>query len=649
MIKSLSIAALTAAISLLSPSHAYAAQGSIVYTYTETDAGTKDFGSSKAEHYNMAIDLTDDAFVGRTVSTIKVAMRPSPVYNDTITDESGAETIITKPCLSGLCLWLSKTLNAETVDGIKTIVPDVASWQIETPIEGELPEEYVWVTYDLAEPYTITEGGVYAGMSFNVDKLTDATKKPVVLFTPGKAGGFYTQTSRTYKNWNDRSLSTGGVLPMYVTLTGDYPVNGAFPGKVPYGYFELGRTYDFVTSVTNVGQTEIKDINFTVEADGNSLDGSYTFPEPVPAVYGARKDATFTIPVVQHEGTIDVKIHITKVNGEPNEDAGTSVASVSYVTMNPKHLALVEEYTGTWCGYCVRGLAAMHQMNERYDDFIGIAYHDRDAMAMAVGDPEMVSGYPGAVVERTLSTDPYYADKDIAGFSLPQLWERYNAEFTPVAISVEAEWNPEDRTVTATSEVKWTAVPGDIDEANYRIEYVLVADSLSGVGEGWDQKNYYSGTDPTTMEYMEEYCEGPSKMRGLIFDDVAILTTGLRGVEGSIPSFEYGKPTYHTQVFHTDDAINYLGEPIPFYSHKLRVVAFVLKGYNYGTVLNACKCEVVDPTIGGIESLASDKNVISETYYDLQGRVIANPESGIYVKSTLYDDGSIINTKVSRR
>ena len=35
--------------------------------------------------------------------------------------------------------------------------------------------------------------------------------------------------------------------------------------------------------------------------------------------------------------------------------------------------------------------------------------------------------------------------------------------------------------------------PFSNDKANYALEYLLVADGLSGEGSNWQQSNYYSG------------------------------------------------------------------------------------------------------------------------------------------------------------
>ncbi len=49
----------------------------------------------------------------------------------------------------------------------------------------------------------------------------------------------------------------------------------------------------------------------------------------------------------------------------------------------------------------------------------------------------------------------------------------------------------------------------------------------------------------------------------------------------------------------------------------------------------------------GVGSIDSDKEVASETYYDLCGCQVANPSFGLYIKRVVYSDGSVESTKVS--
>ena len=61
-------------------------------------------------------------------------------------------------------------------------------------------------------------------------------------------------------------------------------------------------------------------------------------------------------------GERDKVIKLTKVNGVANEcTTGNMQASGKLVTVakKPKVVPVVEEVTGTWCGWCARGIPGL--------------------------------------------------------------------------------------------------------------------------------------------------------------------------------------------------------------------------------------------------------------------------------------------------
>lgn len=121
---------------------------------------------------------------------------------------------------------------------------------------------------------------------------------------------------------------------------------------------------------------------------------------------------------------LDKKFNISRNQTSEYEvwiKSGTDSTGVKgRVSAYPRKL-VSEEVTGTWCGYCVRGIVAMKEMNEKYpDSFIGIAIHCSsaawtDAMSFGVEDYHdllfsrcNLSGYPRCVYNRNTmySIDP---------------------------------------------------------------------------------------------------------------------------------------------------------------------------------------------------------------------------------------------------
>ena len=71
---------------------------------------------------------------------------------------------------------------------------------------------------------------------------------------------------------------------------------------------------------------------------------------------------------------------------------------------------LVEDYTGTWCGYCTRVSYAIEQVEKETDDAVIIAIHQGDEMAFGLVNSMMntfgVTGFPTAFIDRTSRWTP---------------------------------------------------------------------------------------------------------------------------------------------------------------------------------------------------------------------------------------------------
>ena len=120
-------------------------------------------------------------------------------------------------------------------------------------------------------------------------------------------------------------------------------------------------------------------------------------------------------------------------------------------------------------------------------------------------------------------------------------------------------------------------------------------------------------------------------MYGLEFNDVAIMTSGFEGVDGSVTTTEPDVANEYTYTFDTSKALNSSGDPIPFHKDKLRVVAFLIKGDKFGTVVNAAKCNVVlDPS--GIQNVDDGGVADSQLSYNLAGQRVNNGFKGVVIK-----------------
>ena len=268
---------------------------------------------------------------------------------------------------------------------------------------------------------------------------------------------------------------------------------------------------------------------------------------------------------------------------------GLIVLTVNAATIKdnpvPVHRPIIEEYTGTWCGWCVRGLTGMELLREELgDDYIGVAYHNSDAMEImsSTSYPSRVSGFPTAFADRSTEVDPLYGTGNTSGGIL-NFMKQLAAVAVNAGIDVTAEWTSEDRTdidVHVTS--YFTA---DESNANYVIEVMLIADDLYGTGTGWNQTNYYNGmTQYANDRFLAQWVKQPYTVTGYHFNDVIVGTS--RSITGSLP-----KTIVAYELYDCDYTFTLANLPVPSLiqnKDNLRVVAIV---YNTKTkkVINANK------------------------------------------------------------
>lgn len=102
-----------------------------------------------------------------------------------------------------------------------------------------------------------------------------------------------------------------------------------------------------------------------------------------------------------HMFTAEGDFVITATKGEASDDTGKTI---KVVTPTHRTKVLVEDYTGTWCGYCPRLAYKLDQLSGSDSDVIPVAVHNDTPFGFAqVGAMENtfgVSGYPTGIVNR---------------------------------------------------------------------------------------------------------------------------------------------------------------------------------------------------------------------------------------------------------
>lgn len=576
-------------------------------------AESKDYAfgtaNSTDETYDVAFHLKDPSLVGTQIVAINVP------FFDTNN-------------ISGTKVWLSKALSVSN----GKFAADVLTQDFEAS-KG-------FTKVVLNQPYTITEEGIYIGYTFT--QATDPQATPVVLTAYTSDGGFIIHTDKVYKNGWFNMLGQFGDLALEAILKGDnikaFAVSPEYTQDI---YAQVNQESRVRMDVTNYGYKGAKNIDYTYEVAGLNGTGHIDLDPALEAAYGAFHTFSIPLPAIAQKGTYPLTIKVTKVNGEANAAlADTDEAKVNVLTVMPKKRPVLEEYTGTWCGYCPRGYVALQKMNKLYpNDFIALSYHNDDPMEFTYYFPSDVQGFPDAWLDRVYETDAYCGDGAYGEWGFEKVWLDRCNEFGVADLSVTADWADESQNAI---DIKTTATfPLAVENSPYILEYALVTDGLKGTGSDWAQSNYYSGAEGWPADMMK-FIFGGEYVNGLVFDDVIIAR---ESVQGSLPTaIAEDAVIGHAYQMFADEAINTSYEPIIQDKNKVRVVAMLVNSKT-GEIVNAANVKVM-PAGTGIKGTTEARTVDSVSYYDLSGRKVLVPSNGIYLQSIRYKDGTTLTKKV---
>jgi Outer membrane protein Omp28/Secretion system C-terminal sorting domain/Cleaved Adhesin Domain len=227
----------------------------------------------------------------------------------------------------------------------------------------------------------------------------------------------------------------------------------------------------------------------------------------------------------------NIAVSISQVNGATDPDVSnnnknTALNSIS--SIETKYV-LMEEGTGTWCGWCPRGTVAMGQFtNGTYPQFIGIAVHNGDPMTVAAYDAgNALSGYPGCNVDRKLRNQ---------SVSTAAWTNFYNARKTlsvPASVSVSNTYDPITRQLSASATAHFVT---PFANANYRLAIVVVENNVTGTTANYGQVNYYAGGANGVMGGYE-LLPATVPAAQMVYDEVGrALLGGYNGEAGSVPT-----------------------------------------------------------------------------------------------------------------
>lgn len=418
----------------------------------------------------------------------------------------------------------------------------------------------VFLTYDLnGEPF-YTQNATLSSIQFSNNVVTLTTPYTIEADKPFYFGYYFTHTASTIKAYPvvvdyqpttqteggwvkykyngkyiwDNIAEYYGSLCITATLESDNLPEDyvSVSGLLMPASATVGSNFDFSFNVTNNGANKVNSVEYTVTA-GDKVE---TFTKTLSAMsYNRTTTITGSFACDKIGVNVPVTVTLNKVNGNANKDANKTASGYINVLgagAGFDKTVVIEEGTGTWCGWCPLGILAMETLKEKHADgtLEVICVHDDNDMGVESYVPlirDYIDGFPSYVANRdrnyiggfsqTVSTNNTALNNvytKVRACKAVAHLEVVSAEYVDAARS---QFNVEVNTTFALD-----ANNGD----TFRLSFAIVEDNVGP----YDQLSYLSGS-----QYGDFNGNGKQYF-STIFNDVARDIVTYEGIEGSVPT-----------------------------------------------------------------------------------------------------------------
>ena len=578
-------------------------------------------GTNTAETYNCAVSCasSNEFLNGATIHGVRFYLRD-------------------KTNISDVVVWLSVSRPA-SADQADIAVVNVPQTQL-----VDFDHDHQMVEVELPQPYTMESGKtILVGFSFKVNSVkTDADKKPLVIVKQnvGK-GAFMLRTSKSTPSWNELgAMSDYGALTLEMLVSNpSLPTHSVDVSSLTEAMGVKNAICEPSVTIASSGFAIVSSIDYELTVAGQSKGTTHLELDSPIRTAGQRQRLPLSITLPATNGYADYQLKVVQVNGEPNEaESPQQSALLLAVDKKATRRSVVEEYTGTWCPNCPRGIVGMSNMERDFGDrFIGIAIHQgNDPMTVSAFSSlnSQHNGAPTCEMDRVIECDPYLGDdRTNYHYHASTTFGRILSRVSEADLSLTASWTDAGQTHIAYKAS--TTFYLDNDVSTYALAFVLTADGLRGSTSQWYQANAESGRNTYSDDDMAVFRDAPNPVTDIEYNHVAIGGTAVdKGISGSIsqPIVSGHPQTYNGSFSLTDN---------PLVQDKSRLHAIVLLINNAtGQIVNAAKADIMTPGEStGVLKDGEKWNVESgrcddrPVIYDLQGRRLSRDTTckGIYI------------------
>ena len=573
-----------------------------------------------------------------------------------------------------LTVWVS-SVKYETVEG-KTYLSfpesaDKADAKVVVPaadvkaVLDKLPANYVGpVSVKLPTPFTIPAEGALVGYSYD-GKSSD--RSIVMAGTSSEAAGcFFQYDYEGERTFESLSSIVGMSSSIQIGLdVSDCEANDATVSANPELTTLVNTKQQYPFYITNNSAKPITQITYSISVDGeNGAEKSLDLSSPIESMETASLPFTTAF---EDEGVHSVELKVSKVNGNDNINKQSSAAySIIALEKSADRVSVVEEHTGTWCGWCPRGHVALDLLNKQLGDkVVTLAGHftnsesqqvdpmniyqldENSTQAEALADYGFVAmnlssmlgggGFPGAMFDRLVAADPYVGANTTKGKNgtyeygatdLVNLLKEGNP--SEADFSMTASW-ADDKNTDIKVDLTTTFNYDRYGSFPYGVAFVLSENGMTGKGATWKQLNYYSklagvnGASDFNNPDMAAWFKAGS-YASTTYDNVVVQAWNPIGdaaiVDKSQTDIVKGEPiSFSTTLKVNSDLIQ---------NKDNLTISALLVNLNSLAVVNAAKV-VLGKTAAGIEDVNSEANNNVVSRYNVNGMRINGAQKGLNI------------------
>ena len=414
--------------------------------------------------------------------------------------------------------------------------------------------------------------------------------------------GFLDYTHMRYQLYGDENLCYGYYFNCITEGDAGFNEYDIKVEGVSHTRAFIGEVSDFSIGITNYGTKKMASTKFLAKM--GDAEQVIEHDKPIKFLYYANIKSQLPTPTTPVR--VPLSVQLIEVGGE-TVSSETCSEDGSITAVDPKlsvqRNAVMEEFTGTWCGWCPRGARAIELLTEKYPEtFIPIAIHTDDDFSASEFDSHFTTygnGAPSCTINRLTKGDPYSGSSEHGGGNLGITKDIAYVSELPCEATVQikaATLDEDAREINFTTDVCFSI---DSETAPYVLSFVLTEDGLKGV-----QRNYYPityGDNPEAVPADLRDFVGMSSNFVMDMDHVARYTSGLDGQSGTIDA-----PIVKGETQTKDFTIDI---PSSVVDSKNLTLIVMLQDSDSGEILNAAR--IVPSFTDAIDAATTDNVQVS--------------------------------------